>query len=126
MKNRQTFSIRETAETFVPDSLGRTSYLISVVLILLMSLVITLLLKSLPVVVPLYYTQPWGEARLASRVTLYMLPGLALVFAIINLLLGRALRPVSTILSKVSAVSTAVITIMMGMALIGIIQSLTI
>ena len=126
MKNRQTFSIRETAETLVPDRLGRASYLIGIILIAVMGLLITVLLQSLPKVVPLYFTLPWGEARLASKLSMYLLPGLSLIFMIINLALGRALRPVSTLLPKVLAVSTAVIISMMGVALVGIIQSLII
>jgi hypothetical protein len=124
IKNRQTFSIRETAEILVPDKLGRTSYLIGMVLIVIMGIIITALMTGLPSVVPLYFTLPWGEARLAPKPMLYLLPGLSLAFLIINIVMGRVFRLISTLLPKVLAVSTAVIVVMSLLALLGIIQSL--
>lgn len=125
IKNKQTFSIRETAETLVPDKLGRTSYLIAMGMIVLMVLIISALIRQLPSVVPLYYTLPWGEARLAPRVMLYILPLLGLLFMILNVGLARMVAHLSAILPKTLAVSTAVIVLMLMFSLLGIIQSLT-
>lgn len=123
-QNKQTFSIRETAETLVPDSMARTGYWIGLAIILTMLLLISGLLTRIPSVIPLYYTLPWGEARLASKLMLYILPGLSLVFFILNLLVSRALRHLSALLPRVLAVATAIVTAMMMLALLGIIQSL--
>lgn len=125
IKNKQTFSIRETAETLVPDKLGRTSYLIAMGMIVLMVLIISIIIRQLPSVVPLYYTLPWGEARLAPRVMLYILPLLGLLFMILNVGLARMVAHLSAILPKTLAVSTAVIVLMLMFSLLGIIQSLT-
>lgn len=123
-QSKQTFSIRETAETLVPDSLARTGYLVGLVLNALMIILITGLLNRLPSVVPLYFSLPWGEARLANKLLLYILPALSLIFLILNLATARALRHLSALLPRVLAVATAVVTAMMMLALVGIIQSL--
>lgn len=124
MKNKQTFSIRETAERIVPDELGRSSYLLGLSLIILMLVLITLLLGKLPAVLPLYFTLPWGEARLAPKLMLYLLPGITLIFLIFNLGLGLLLAKLSPLLPKVLSVASGVVAGMMMIALIGIVQSL--
>lgn len=125
-KNRQTFSITQTAEILVPDKLGRSSYLVALLIFLLMILIITLLLAKLPPNIPLYFTLPWGEARLAPRVVIYALPLLTLLFAAINLGLGRLSNKLSPLLPRVLAVSSMVLSGMFLIALIGILQSLII
>ncbi len=120
----QKFSIRETAETLIPDRVGRTSYFAGMIVIGLMLLLITLIMTRLPVSIPLYFTLPWGEARLAPKLMLYLLPGLSVVIAIFNLALGRLSANLSPILPRTLAVATLVIVVMMMMALLGIIQSL--
>lgn len=124
IKNKQTFSIRETAETLVPDKFGRTSYLLGLAIILLMIATTTLLLGKLPQLVPLYFTLPWGEARLAPKYALYLLPGIAVLFLIFNLALGNISNKLSPLLPRVLAVSSAVVSGMMLIALLGIAQSL--
>lgn len=123
-KNKQTFSIRETAEILVPDKLGRTSYLIALLLIIVMSGTITLLLTRIPPTIPLYFTLPWGESRLAPKIMLYILPAIAVAFFAINLSLGRISLKLSILLPRVLAVATAVLSAMLLISLLGIIQSL--
>ena len=123
-KNKQTFSIKETAEILVPDSLGRTSYVIALLLSLVMAAAIALLYPKIPRVVPLYFTLPWGEARLAPKVMLYSLPVVAILCLVVNLVLGRIAAKLSPLLPRVLSVSTAVVALMMMIALFGIVQSL--
>lgn len=123
-KNKQTFSIRETAEILIPDRLGRTSYLLAFSLIIIMLAIISALFVRIPDVVPLYFTLPWGEARLAPKLMLFILPVISLLFMILNLGLGRVSTKLSLLLPRILAVSTAVITGIMMIGLVGIIQSL--
>lgn len=123
-KNKQTFSIRETAEILVPDKFGRTSYVSALLLIIVMISLISLLFGKMPPSVPLYFTLPWGEARLAPKAMLYILPSIAMAFLAFNLGLGRLASKLSPLLPRVLAVSTAIITGMMLISLFGIIQSL--
>lgn len=124
IKNKQTFSIRETAEILVPDSLGRTSYMLAILIIIIMLMIISALLIKLPPIVPLYFTLPWGEARLTSKLMLYILPLASLLFLVINLGLGRISMKLSPLLPRVLAVSTTVVAGMMMISLLGIVQSL--
>ena len=123
-KNKQTFSIRETAEILVPDKFGRTSYLIALSLCIVMILIIVVLYGKFPINVPLFFTLPWGEARLAPRMTLYILPLIAILCFALNLFLGRISAKLSPLLPQVLSVSTAIIASMMLVSLLGIIQSL--
>lgn len=124
IKIKKTFSISETAETLVPDKLGRTGYFIALIMILVMLAMITMLLGNLPAVVPLFFTLPWGESRLAPKIMLYMLPLIAILFLAINLTLGRMSLKLSSLLPTVMAVSTAVVTFILLVSLLGIVQSL--
>lgn len=123
-KNRQTFSITDTAEILVPDKLGRTSYLMVLGLVLLMIAIIGLVYTKLPQSIPLYFSLPWGEARLAPKIMFLSLPGFALLFSIINLILGRVAGKLSPLLPQVLAVASATVSSMIFLGVLGIIQSL--
>jgi len=123
-KNKQTFSIRETAEILVPDKFGRTSYLIALSVCIVMILIIVALYQRVPINVPMFFTLPWGEARLAPRIVLYLLPLTAILCLVLNLFLGRVSAKLSPLLPQVLSVSTAIISAMMLVSLLGIIQSL--
>ncbi len=120
----QTFSIKQTAENLVPDKLGRTSYVYALLIILIMILVISLLYGQLPGSVPLYFSLPWGESRLAPKFMLYIIPLLSLVFLGINLGLGRLATKLSPILPRILAIATMVTAGMMLFSIFGIMQSL--
>ncbi len=124
-KNTKTFNIRETAETLVPDRLGRTSYLIALIIIAVMIAIIAFLYNRLPRSIPLYYTLPWGESRIAPRIMIYLLPAIAMGFFVVNLVLGLIESKLSPLLPRVLAVATAVLGGMCLMSLLFIIQSIT-
>lgn len=124
MKTKQIFSISATAEDLVPDKFGRMNYFIAILIALLMSALITILLSRLPTVVPLFFSLPWGEARLAPKLFLFTLPAIIFLLIIINLIFGRIAQKLSPLLPKVLAVATTVVAIMLLVALLGIIQSL--
>lgn len=123
-KTKLTFNIRETAEILVPDQMGRTSYYIALLMILVMVSLITVLLSSLPGSVPLFFSMPWGESRLAPKGMLYLLPSISVIFLIINLGLGKMASKLSPLLPRILAVASAVVAGMMIISLGGIIQSL--
>lgn len=124
MKNKQTFSITATAEILVPDKLGRASYLATLGLVLVMIAIIGGVYSRLPQNIPLYYSLPWGEARLAPKIMFITLPGIAVLMSILNLVLGRIAAKLSPLLPRVLAVTSAVVTAMILLSTIGIIQSL--
>ena len=124
-KNTKTFNIKETAETLVPDKLGRTSYLIGLIITMVMVAVIAFLYNRLPRSIPLYYSLPWGESRVARRIMIYLLPLSAMGFFVLNLVLGLIESKLSPLLPRVLAVAPAVMASMCLMALLFIIQSIT-
>lgn len=123
-KNRLTFNIREEAEKLVPDRTERTSYAFSLLVCFVMIGIITLLLIRLPSVVPLYFTLPWGEGRLAPKLMLYIIPITLLLCLFLNFSLGRVANKISPLLPRVMAISTTLIAMMLAVALFGIVQSL--
>lgn len=44
---------------------------------------------SLPIKVPLFYSRPWGEEQLANKELLFLIPGLTLIFSLLNFLLTK-------------------------------------
>lgn len=124
MKRENIFNIRETAVILVPDRISRLSYVYAIGIFLLMVGLLTVFLGKLPPNVPLYFTLPWGEARLAPKQMLYGLPGLTVLFLVVNLLVARAVQKLSPLLPKVLAVSTLVVAGMLLIALLGIAKSL--
>jgi hypothetical protein len=123
-KNRQTFSITGTAQILVPDKLGRIGYGVSLLLIVIMFVLIGLVYVRLPQSIPLYFSLPWGESRLAPKIMFASIPGIALILSFLNLLLGRIALSLSPLLPRVLAVASATISAMMLLAILGIIQSL--
>lgn len=116
--------MRETAEILVPDQMGRASYYIALLMILIMLALITMLMGRLPGSVPLFFSLPWGESRLAPKGALYLLPGLSMLFLMVNLGLGKMAGKLSPLLPRILAVATGVVAGMMMIALGGIVQSL--
>lgn len=123
-KNQQTFSIRESAEILVPDKLSRTCYLGALLIAIVMFAIIGLVYAKLPPTIPFYFTLPWGEERLTGRLTLVMLPFLAMAFTMLNIILGRLSAKLSPLLPRVASVAALSVAFMLLIATYGIIQSL--
>jgi len=79
--------------------------------------------RSLPRVVPLFFTKPWGEARLAEKPLLLLLPSLGFLIVVVNLILGRMSRNMTKLLAYTAAGATLLINLMLAIAIFGIIQS---
>lgn len=124
-KNKLTFNIKATAEILVPNKSERNSYLVALAIIGVMIGMISLVMPRLGGVVPLYFSLPWGEARLAPRVALYLLPILSLGVVVVNIGLGRLLRGLSPLLPRILASGALLLAIMMLVAGLGIVQSLS-
>lgn len=124
IKNKKQFNIKETAEQLIPDQLERGGYLIAIVIGILMLVLIGAIYTKLPPSIPLHFTLPWGEARLASKLAILTLPSFALSGVIVNVALGKISTKLSPLLPRVLAVASVIIALMMVVSLFGIIQSL--
>jgi hypothetical protein len=110
-------------EELVRDNSSRNLYVVSVFLVLLMSLVIVVIWSKLPGQIPLFFTFPWGEARLAPKILLAILPGLSGVFVVINIFLGKYYSNYPVLISRILASVSMAIAIMMSLAMYGILQA---
>lgn len=79
------------------------------------TLVLLFIKKTLPPFLPLWYSRPWGQLRLASPSALYIVPALSFGFLIINHYLANLFRKNNLALSQILVWSTLVI------ALIGLV-----
>ena len=95
---------------FRHDPFIRLAMRAGVVLVLVQLGVLVFNLKSLPKEVPLFYSLPWGEKRLADFRFLSILPAFSFAIVLLNFLIARRLydteRLLARIISSVAFVST--------------------
>lgn len=83
--------------------------ILSFLFLLASILILAIKFASLPPDVPLLYSRPWGEERLAHKVWLWILPGLSIVFLIINLILAKILAKKDQFLAQITLVSVTLV-----------------
>jgi hypothetical protein len=125
MKQSRTFSITKTAEAIVPDSVSRSGYVVALGLTFVLILAMALLWSKLPTLVPLFFTEPWGEARLAEREFIILLPTLSLLVVIFNVVIGKITSSTSPLLPRMLSLVSAVVALSLLISYFGIVQSLT-
>lgn len=76
---------------------------------------------SLPLVVPFWYSIPWGEARLAPRIFLIYLLGGALLMLLGNLIIARIARSTPTT-THLLALTNALVAILASITVLQIIR----
>lgn len=117
------FRINISTDQFTPSSYTRNYYYITMIITLVMAISVIALLPYLPKTVPLFYTQPWGEGRLAPKTYLLLLPAISVLFTIINLAIGRSVKD-EMVLSRTIAAGNLLMTILLSISLLGIVQSI--
>lgn len=113
-----------TAEELVADMFARKSYYWTIVVVGFMFVAIAGLWFVLPSHVPLYYSRPWGEVRLAPKGFLFLLPTLGLTVSIVNVVLSQFLKSHDVFIVKVLAASALVVTLCFAFSLFGILWSI--
>ncbi len=103
-KEDKFFIIAKNNNLLNEDDLIKKSYWISWGLIGADLLIMGLVWNVLPKTIPLFYSLSWGEARLANKIWLGLLPGLGLVFTWLNLSLSQTLWKQNKFLQKLMAV----------------------
>lgn len=106
------------------DDYSRKYYVAAVVLVGLMILMIIGLWTKLPKEVPLFFSKPWGESRLAVKQWLLLLPGLSLLIIATNVMLGRFFHQYNKIVIKSLATVAAIASLMLSISLLGIFWSI--
>ena len=89
--------------------------------ILLMVFTFTALSSALPQFLPLFYSLAWGEAQLASKSQLYVLPATVLIIALFNFAIFTQLHPSQIILKRMLLINILVVDIIILISLFKII-----
>jgi len=77
--------------------------------------------RSLPPEVPVFYSKPWGEERLAARQFLWILPAISALVIILNTILVSIFAKKIKFLAQVIAISLFVLTVLIILTLVKII-----
>lgn len=75
------------------DTSSRDAYLSALFLNLALITFILIILPRISPIIPLFYSRPWGEEQLASRLTIFLAPAVSIAFLIINHVLARYFAP---------------------------------
>lgn len=105
------------------DKILKWSFQISVALLLFQIVYLAFSYFSLPPLIPLYNQLPWGEARLGSRLEIFIPSGITLMIIIGNLLFVNKLYNQMPLLSRLLSITTLLISIL---SFIFTLQTLTI
>lgn len=69
------------------SQLTKASFLIAIACFVATSIVLGVKYQSLPPQIPLFYSRPWGEGRLATSPFVWIVPGTILILIFINTVL---------------------------------------
>lgn len=117
------FIIKIDPSVLVPKNALKKYYLIALAMVVLMIIVIVGFWQFLPMSVPLFFTEPWGEARLAPKIFLFLLPISGFLVIVVNLILAKIAKDEAKLLTEVLVIGAMMIEVMLAISLIGIIQS---
>lgn len=87
---------------FRSDPLIKLTFRAGLFLILLQIVIILINFNNLPSVVPLFYSLPWGEKRLADSRFLFMLPSFSLLILFLNFIISKKVYDKERLLSRIS------------------------
>lgn len=91
-------------------------------ILLLVGIVLTAFkTRSLPPEVPVFYSKPWGEERLAARQFLWLLPAIGALVIILNTILVKLFAPKIKFLAQVISISLFVLIVLIFLTLVKII-----
>ncbi|MFH2019478.1 MAG: hypothetical protein ABII80_02595 [bacterium] len=117
------FIIKIDPSLLVPSNVLRKYYLLAIGMAVAMLLIIVGFWKHLPMSVPLFFTAPWGEARLAPKIFLLLLPISGFLVIVVNLILAKIAQDEAKLLTEVLVIGAMMIEVMLTISLIGIVQS---
>lgn len=112
-----------TAEDLVSDKFARKSYFYAIIIATLILIIVATLWRFIPTKVPLFYSMPWGEARLAEKWFLFYLSGASLGITALNIALSKLIDFDHILVVKALATASLGISMMMGISLFGILSS---
>lgn len=88
--------------------------LLSISTSLVVTVTILILLKVLPIKLPLFYSLPWGDSQLVSINQFFILPATLFLMTLINLFLAWQLHPSQSFLKKALLLSLVPISLIVA------------
>lgn len=110
---------------FRHDPFIRAAIKLVIILFLILFLFLLINLKELPSEVPLFYSLPWGEKRLANFKFLFLLPFLSFVITAFNFMVAKKLYNNERLLSRVISLVACVFVLFCLITLFQIIYIIT-
>lgn len=110
------------SSNYSQDSVIKTPVVIGGLAVLISTLILALTFNRLPPEVPFYYSQPWGETRLAVRYNLWFLPAISLGLLGLNVIFGKAIYRSDPLLAKVLVWAGGGVAVFISIGLVQIIR----
>ena len=86
------------------------------------SLIFTIIkFASLPPKIPLFYSKPWGQERLANREFIWLLPAILLLLILINTVLAKIFAAKILFLAQIVSITLSILTFLIFVTLLKII-----
>lgn len=120
---KHTFNTLRVAEELVPDRLNRNTYLGSSFLSILLLVLPLTVYSKLPEQLPLLWTLPWGEARLAPKVGIFGGGVIAILVVVVNVILSKSWSGGGSLVPRILSSATLVVAIALMIAMWGVLQS---
>lgn len=98
--------MRGNYRIFIQDRLTRSSFIVSVILLLVSSCVVGVTYFQLPPLIPFFNSFPWGAARLTPSYFALFLPVAFVGVLLLNLLLAIAIYSRYTIIARILSINT--------------------
>lgn len=92
-----------------------------IILTLFLSIVLLILLNSLPAKLPLFYSLPWGTQQLATKQQFLILPAIITLVALLNLIISWQLHHSQIFFKKILLFSSMVISLILALTFIKIV-----
>lgn len=92
--------MRNNLKLLFSDNIIKTSFMISIALIMVQSLLVMFFFTKLPPLIPFLNSQPWGETRLYASSIIFLLPTFYLSVFIINYFLSAIYYQKNTLIAR--------------------------
>ena len=104
--------MKETIKHIRADKIIKWALYSSLFLLFLQIVLILIIYTSLPPVIPLFNQLPWGEARLGSRMEIFLPIIIVFAFFIVNFLLLAKLYERLPLVSRIIGITMMLITLL--------------
>ena len=126
MSNRTiTKRVKKNYNLLLQDSIVRNSIIVAFLSIIISVIYLFFMTGHLPSEVPLYYSLPWGQERLAQTLWLLLIPGISFIFFIINIIIVLFSYKTEPVLSRLFAVTVGFVSFLGAYTVIRIILLVT-